>query len=78
MTRRLQVLLNEERYRRLEREADRTGQSVAALIRAAIDRAYGPDLANREAAVTSFLSADPVPVDDWEQEKRLIRDPQPR
>ncbi len=37
LTRRTQLLLDEERYRRLQQEADATGRSVAAIIRDAID-----------------------------------------
>lgn len=37
LTRRTQLLLDEERYRRLQEEADATGRSVAAIIREAID-----------------------------------------
>lgn len=38
---RLQILVTAEQRRLLEAEAGRTGTSVAALIRAAIDQRYG-------------------------------------
>lgn len=37
LERRLQILLDEERYRRVAAEADASGRSVAAVIREAID-----------------------------------------
>lgn len=39
MTHRLQILLDEERYRRVAAEAERKRLSVAAVIRDAIDQA---------------------------------------
>lgn len=43
MTRRLQILLDEGRYARLEERASRRGASVATLVREAIDIAYPQD-----------------------------------
>ncbi len=40
LTRRTQLLLDEARYRRLERQAQATNSSIAALVRDAIDMAY--------------------------------------
>ncbi len=40
LTRRLQVLLDEPRWTRLERQARRRGTSVATLVREAIDLAF--------------------------------------
>lgn len=37
LTRRTQILLDDDRYARLERRAAQTGNSVAAIIRDAID-----------------------------------------
>jgi hypothetical protein len=74
LTRRLQILLDEERYRQLERESQRSGRSIAALIRVAVDRAYGHDVGERHAAVQRFLDAPLAPVADWSEEKRLIRE----
>lgn len=74
MTRRLQILLDEGRHALLEREAARTGVSVAALIRDAIDRVYAVGGAERRAAVERFLALEPVPVEDWDVMKRDLRD----
>ena len=41
LTRRTQILLDEERHRRLEQEASQTGRSVASIIREAIDLHLG-------------------------------------
>lgn len=64
MERRLQLLLDEARYDRVAREAERSGRSVAAVIREAID--YRFDTGTTEvqmAAATDLLAAtsDPGP-----------------
>ena len=41
MSRRFQIVLSEEQYVFLDGEADRSGVSVAELIRRAIDTTYG-------------------------------------
>jgi hypothetical protein len=73
-TRRLQILLDEERAALLEREAARTGRSVASLIRDAIDRTYRAETRARRAAAHRFLSAPPHDIGDWDAEKPRIRD----
>ncbi len=65
MTRRLQILIDDQRYALLEREANTTGRPVAELIRDAIDTRYGVDLTARHAAYRRILAAEPMPVDDW-------------
>jgi predicted DNA-binding protein len=71
MTRRLQVLLDEERMNRLERYAGERGTSVAVLVREAIDTVFAdPDASQRQAAMRRFLDAPPLPVpDDWDEMK---------
>jgi predicted DNA-binding protein len=55
MERRLQLLLDQERYDRVEQEAKRSGRSVAAVIREAIDVRFDDDTARRSAAAAEFL-----------------------
>lgn len=74
LTHRLQLLLDEDRYARLQREAQRSGRSIASLIREAIDRRFGPTPEQRRAAVDRFLAAEPMPVDDWDVMKKELRD----
>lgn len=74
LTNRLQLLLDDERLARLEREAARSGAPIAELVRRAIDRTYPPQDEDREAAWERLLAAEPVPVDDWDVMKRGIRD----
>ena len=63
MEHRMQLLLDEARYRKLAREAQRRGTSVAAVIRDAIDRL--PDGADaRRRAADAILAAEPMPVPD--------------
>lgn len=65
LTRRLQILLDESRYQRLEQRAARRGASVAAILREAIDIAFPPDGLDRATAAGRILAADPIPVADW-------------
>ena len=62
LTRRLQVLLDEERATRLEAEARRRGVAVAVLVREAIDRVFPTTTQSRRDAAAAILDADPMPV----------------
>jgi len=64
LTERLQILLDGDRRRRLEHEADARGTSVAALIREAIDLVYPSTADERRAAADLLLSAEPMAVPD--------------
>jgi hypothetical protein len=44
----MQITLDDRQYERLRREAERTGASLAELIRRAVDRSYGADLSLEE------------------------------
>jgi hypothetical protein len=74
LTRRTQILLDEERYVRLEDRARRTGASVGALIRQAIDIAFPGAPSDRERAGQALLDAEPIPVADWPELKRDLLD----
>lgn len=61
LERRVQLLLDEPRYRKVAAEAERRRVSVAAVIRAAIDRLPAdPDL--RRTAIAQVLAAEPMTV----------------
>lgn len=61
---RLQLLLDDDRYRKVSTVARQRGTTVAAVIREAIDRGLrGPD-EDRMAAGRRLLAADPMPVPD--------------
>jgi broad specificity phosphatase PhoE len=62
LERRLQVLIDEDRYRRLRAEARRRGTSVGQLVREAIDSAFASDLARKRRAAKAILDAEPMPV----------------
>ena len=62
LTRRLQVLLDDKRYRRLEAAARRRRVSVAAVVREAIDRDLDAPALDRSAAGRRFLAAPPMEV----------------
>jgi hypothetical protein len=63
LNRRLQVLLDDERYDRLEREAARRGEAVDRLL---------ADETDRRTAGDRLLAAPPMQVDDWSETKREI------
>jgi hypothetical protein len=48
MAHRMQITLADRQYERLRQEAERTGASLAELVRRAVDRAYGADLSLEE------------------------------
>lgn len=82
LNRRLQVLVDDERYERLTRESERVGAPVGELVRRAIDHEF-PGVgqhAERERAGQELLEMPPPPgVDrepDWEDQKREILDAQ--
>lgn len=62
--RRLQLLLDEERYRRVAELAGQRGSSVAAVIREAIDRGLPNPDDRRKAAARRLLDSEPVDVPD--------------
>ena len=57
MERRLQILLDTARYERISAEADRSGRSVAAVIREAIDFRFPDDGDRARARAASALLA---------------------
>lgn len=61
LEKRMQVLLDHERYERLEREANRRGQSVGATVRDAIDLLLDADSERRLAMRRALLRA-PTPI----------------
>ena len=64
LTRRLQILIDDERHRRLEAEAARRHVSVAVLVREALDQAYPATAEERRRAGQEILGADAMPVPD--------------
>lgn len=74
--RRLQVLVEEDQYRRLEREASERGVSVATVVREALDEKLPTTRADRRQAADGILDAEPMGVpdpDDLRQELHAIR-----
>lgn len=78
LTRRLQVLIDDERYELLQREAAAAGAPVGELVRRAIDREYPRGADDRAAAGARLLGLTPPPGDDpepdWELQKREMLD----
>lgn len=62
--RRLQILLDEERHRRLTAVARERGISVGAVVREAIDRGLESPDNRRRAAGRRLLEAPDMPVPD--------------
>lgn len=59
-TRRLQVLLDDQRYRRLQAEARARRASVGALVREAIDRTFPVSIERKRSAAKAILAAPPM------------------
>lgn len=72
LTRRLQVLLDEDRYQRLERTARARRTSVATLVREAVDAAFPAQSIPRADAGRRLLNAEPIAVGDWTELEREI------
>jgi len=73
---RLQVLIETEQRRRLEREAAARGTSVATLVREAIDLRFPPIMPRRRDAADAILDAEPMEVpavDDLRRELDELR-----
>ena len=74
LTRRLQILLDEQRYQRVAAEAEARGVSVARVIRDAIDRGLGQTEDRRVDALRHILAAAPMAVPDEPAELRAELD----
>lgn len=74
LNRRLQVLIDDDRYERLQREAAEAGAPIGELVRRAIDREY-PGRAGDRAAAADYLLGLPIdagPEPDWEDQKAQL------
>lgn len=72
-TKRAQILMDPEEYRRLESVARTRRRSVADLIRAAVREVYFGDREARREAVRNITSLS-LEVDDWETMEAEILD----
>jgi predicted transcriptional regulator len=68
LERRLQILLDDARYRRVAAAARVRKTSVAAVIREAIDQALPVDLERKRAAWAEIKKAEPMPVPETVEE----------
>jgi ribbon-helix-helix CopG family protein len=64
LDRRLQILIDDRRYRRLSEAARKRGTSVAVIVREAIDQALPDDAERKRAAARALLSAEPITLPD--------------
>ncbi|MEA2588222.1 MAG: hypothetical protein QOH66_1149 [Actinomycetota bacterium] len=79
--RRLEVLIDEQQWARLQDEANRRKVSVSTLVREALDERYLRPNQEREAGLNALLEAEPMQVPDVEDLRRdldEIRDRQGR
>lgn len=72
LTRRLQVLVEEDIFAHLETVAREQGTSVAALVRDALRRTYPKDDLPAAVAAERFLARPPVDLGSWEEAKPEI------
>src|SRR3954471_14165814 len=74
MAHRMQIMLTDEQYSFLDAEADRSGVSVAELIRRSIDTVYGVVGFKKVSYVTHALGRRPgLPIDDFDDYGRTRR-----
>jgi hypothetical protein len=75
LTRRTQLLLDDDLHRRLRETAAQRGISMGALIREAIDEKLSQVQDDRAKAIDELLAAEPMPVEDWPiMKRRMIED----
>jgi hypothetical protein len=78
LNRRLQVLVDDERYERLARESERAGAPVGELVRRAIDHEFPAGAPDPATAARTLLAMPPPPGEgpepDWEDQKREMLD----
>lgn len=72
LDRRLQVLIDGERWARIEHEAARRHVSVSTVVREAIDERYPSNAELRRSAVEAFLEADLMDVPPPHELRREI------
>lgn len=72
LTRRTQLLLDDDLHRRLREIAAQRDISLGALIREAIDEKLASMHDSRSRAFAKLLEAEPMPVDDWPVMKQEI------
>jgi hypothetical protein len=68
LERRVHILLDEARYRRVAAAAREQKTSVAAVIREALDRSLAVEPGARRRAADELLAADPAPVPETVEE----------
>jgi plasmid stability protein len=75
LTRRTQLLLDDDLHRHLRETATQRGISMGALIREAIDEKLSRAQEDRAKAIDELLAAPPMPVDDWPvMKKQMLED----
>jgi plasmid stability protein len=75
LTRRTQLLLDDDLHRRLREIAAQRGISIGALIREAIDEKLSNVQDARATAIDKLLAAEPTPVEDWPvMKKQMLED----
>lgn len=72
LTRRTQLLLDDDRYARVQRRAAATRRSVGAVIREAIDVALPPETMSKQQAAEHFRTAPLMDIGSPEEIQREI------
>lgn len=75
LSKRLEVRLDEQRFKMLEDESRRRGRSVSELVREAIDTCYPAreERVSKKLKAVEELGKVKAPVSDWEQMEEEIR-----
>lgn len=72
LTHRLQVLLDEQQYSRLSKQAKLENRSIGSLIRQAVDQVWTTPDEHKVALLEAILAEQPMPVPDPEELSREL------
>ncbi len=78
LERRVQILLDEERYQAATTAARERGVSLGQVVREALDASFGADARRRHRALQVILNAEPVQMPDVEELKHELAEERDR
>ena len=72
LTKRLQILLSPEQYKKLELYAKKERKSVASVIREAVDKMLSQRTKSEKKKAVERMVARELPVEDWKKMEEEI------
>jgi len=68
---RTQILLSEEKFKKLKEISNHKNKSISFLVREAVDNSFTKKIENKQNIVDKIVKLE-LPVDDWEKMKEEI------